>query len=72
MEYDCGRTGCTGGGTFIFAVFAVWLLVSFAVLFMEAESFKGYIKEIPFRIIGFVIISAIFFGIAWVFAKLGL
>ena len=36
MEYDCGKTGCTGGGTFVFAVFAVWLVASYAILFMEA------------------------------------
>jgi len=72
MDYDCGRTGCTGNGSFIFLVFAVWLLVSFAVLFMEAESVKGYIKELPFRIIGFVVISAIFYGIARGLAWLGL
>jgi hypothetical protein len=72
MDYDCGKTGCTGGGTFVLLVFAVWLLFSFAVLFMEAESVKGYIKELPFRIIGFVIITAVFLGIAWVLARLGL
>jgi hypothetical protein len=72
VEYDCGKTGCTGGGTFVFAVFAVWLVVSYAILFMEATSFKSYIKEIPFRIIGFVVSSAFFFAIGWVLASLGL
>ena len=63
---DCAGIGCTGGNSLVIWVFAVWLLVSYAVLFMEAESVKGYIKELPFRIIGFVIISAFFYGIVWV------
>ena len=57
---DCAGIGCTGSGTFVFVVFAVWLLASFACLFGGADSVKGYIKELPFRIIGFAIISAFF------------
>jgi len=73
MYEDCTRTGCAGGGgTFLFAVFAVWLVCAFAVLFLEATSIKDYIKSIPLRIIGFVIISAIFYGIGWVITSLGL
>jgi hypothetical protein len=73
MYEDCGRTGCAGGGgTFLFAVFAVWLVISWVILFKDATSIKGYIKEIPERIIIFGFISAIFFGIGWVVSKLGL
>ncbi len=73
MYEDCTRTGCAGGGgSFGIWVFALWAVISFAVLFKEAESVKGYIKEIPFRIIGFVIISAFFYGILWVLGSLGL
>jgi len=69
---DCAGIGCTGSGSLGFFVIAVWLVVSYAVLFMEAESVKGYIKEIPFRIIGFAIITAFFYGVLWVFGRLGL
>ena len=69
---DCAGIGCTSSGSLGFFVIAVWLVVSYAVLFMEAESVKGYIKEIPFRIIGFAIITAFFYGVLWVFGRLGL
>jgi hypothetical protein len=73
MYEDCTRTGCAGGGgSFLFAVFAVWLVISFAVLFKEATSLKSYIKEIPARIILFGFISAFFFGIGWVVSALGI
>jgi len=63
---DCAGIGCTGGNSLVIWVFAVWLLASFACLFGGAESVMGYIKELPFRIIGFVIISAFFYGVVWV------
>ena len=69
---DCAGIGCTGSSSFGFIVIALWLVVSYAVLFMEAESVKGYIKEIPFRIIGFAIITAFFYGLLLVFGRLGL
>jgi hypothetical protein len=69
---DCAGIGCTGSSSFGFFVIAVWLVVSFAVLFMETESVKVYIKEIPYRIIGFGIITAFFYGVLWLLGKLGL
>lgn len=69
---NCAGIGCTGSSSFGFFVIAVWLVVSYAVLFMEAESVKGYIKEIPFRIIGFAIVTAFFYGVLWAFGRLGI
>jgi len=72
VEYDCGKTGCTGGGTFVFAVFAVWLVLSFWILFEDPISLRKYIKDLPERLIIFTVVSAILFGVGWVLASLDL
>lgn len=69
MEYDCGRTGCTGGGTFLLFVFGGWVLAGGFILFGEPESLKEYVKSIPSRVILFAVVTGIFWVIGWIVSK---
>ena len=66
MDFDCGRTGCTGGGTFVLLVIVFWVIGLWHLLFSEPESLTKYLKDLPSRIITTAIFSAICVAIGWV------
>lgn len=70
MWDDCGRTGCTGGGTFLLFVFGLWVLGSWAILFSEPESTKNYVKSFPMRVFVEIIFTAICFGLGWLVSQI--
>jgi hypothetical protein len=71
MEYDCGNTGCAGGGgTFALFVLLIWIMIAWWSLFSEPISFWKYIKSIPERLMIFSIGSAFCLALAWVIIKI--
>jgi hypothetical protein len=70
MDYECGKTGCIGGGSFaplfVYLIFAVWLLLSGLIIFESGVTWREYIKSIPTRIRWFSAVSVIAFGLGWV------
>lgn len=71
MWEDCGRTGCAGGGSFLWFVIAFWLMAMWAVIFSEPESLVKYLKSFPSRVFIAVLVTLPFLGIGWLITRLG-
>jgi hypothetical protein len=74
MDYDfeCGRTGCTGGGSFVYLIFVGWLLISGLIIFERGIPWREYIKGIPTRILYLGVVSVIAFGLGWIVIRIGI
>ena len=70
MDFDCGRTGCTGGGTFALFVIVFWVIGLWHFLFSEPKSLTEYLKDLPNRIVAVAIFSAFCVAIGWVIIKI--
>jgi hypothetical protein len=69
MWDDCGRTGCTGGGTFLLIVFGLWVIGSWAILISEPESSRAYIKSFPMRVIVEIVFTTFCLGLGWLVSQ---
>jgi hypothetical protein len=69
MWDDCGKTGCSGGGTFLLFVIGIWVLGFWAIVFSEPKSSKAYLKSFPMRLLVGGAFTMFCLGLGWLVTK---
>lgn len=65
LGWECGTTGCTGGGTFLLLIAFLWLWTSGSVLLADRGPKRQYLKSIPKRLLSFTFVTVLFFALGW-------